>query len=128
MLIGRSPLNFCASLGIAMAQLSDKEKALIDQAQRDAGAGASTLRTDWDDSLLGAESAFPETVIGWDNPAADAPGGDRSSDKWAYIATMIEAERAEAQAARARTRRIVLSVTGVVVLILLAAGLQAFLG
>lgn len=108
-----------------MAHLSDK--ALIDGAQREAGVDLPSTRTDWDDDLLGAESAFPETVIGWDNPAADAPGSDRAGDKWAYIAAMIEAERAQAHAARARTRRIVLGVTGAVVLILVAAGLQAFL-
>lgn len=112
-----------------MTRLSDKEKAVIEGAQREADASSSKASAwaDWDDSVLGAESAFPATVIGWDNPAAEEEGGGTAGDKWAYIATMIESERADAHAARARTRRIALSVTGVVVLIALAIALQAFL-
>ncbi len=117
-----------------MNKLSDKEAAFIRRAQREAansemdtGNGPDTM-IGWDDAaVLGAESAFPATVIGWDNPAAENPEEHKpAGDKWAYIATMIESERAAAYAARARHRRIVLSVIGVVVFIAFVALLQAF--
>lgn len=112
-----------------MAQLSDKEKALIESAQREAAVPSDKAFSwsDWDDSVLGAESAFPETVIGWDNPAAEASGSGTAGDKWAYVAAMIEAERAEAQAQRAKRRRIALSVMGIVAVVAVLAGIQAFL-
>src|SRR5690606_26547431 len=112
-----------------MTQISDKEKDVIEAAQREADVSSSKASawSDWDDSVLGAESAFPATVIGWDNPAAEEEGSGTAGDKWAYIASMIESERAETHAARARARRIALSVTGVLVLVVLVAVLQAFI-
>lgn len=120
-----------------MNKLSDKEAAFIRRAQReaansetdtDAAHGGPDTMIGWDDAaVLGAESAFPETVIGWDNPAADeAEKHTAAGDKWAYIAAMIESERAAAHASRARHRRIALSVVGVVVFIAFAALMQTF--
>ena len=117
-----------------MNKLSDKEMAFIQRAQREAAnsetdiANAPDTMIGWDDAaVLGAESAFPETVIGWDNPAAEnTESQTAASDKWAYIAAMIETERAAAHASRARGRRVVLSVVGVVVFAAFVAVLQAF--
>ncbi|HEY9396834.1 MAG TPA: hypothetical protein VIQ28_04330 [Burkholderiales bacterium] len=117
-----------------MNKLSDKEVAFIQRAQREAAnsetdiANGPDTTIGWDDAaVLGAESAFPETVIGWDNPAAgNTESQTATGDKWAYIAAMIETERAAAYASRARSRRIVLSVVGVVVAAAFIALLQIF--
>lgn len=109
-----------------MTQLSDKEKAFVERAQREARSVHVDKALGWDDAALGAESAFPATVIGWDNPAAENTDTG-AGDKWAYVAAMIESERAQAHSERARRRRMALSVTSVIALIVLIAGLQAFL-
>ncbi|MFO7188730.1 MAG: hypothetical protein DIU74_003490 [Pseudomonadota bacterium] len=100
-----------------MASSPDKDRKRASRAQD------QSPWADWDDSVLGAESAFPPTVIGWDNPAADEKN---AGDRWAHVAAMIEAQRAEARAARARSRRIALGITAVAGLVALVATLQLF--
>ncbi len=104
-----------------MKELSDRESEFLARAQRDLATHAA-------DEAVGAESAFPATVIGWDNPAAEARARpEPPSDRWAYVAAMMEAERVSAQAERARRRRIGLGIAGAMALLTLAGVLQAFL-
>lgn len=116
-----------------MTKLSDKEKAFVERAQREADAMAHTANyvdttIGWDDAVLGAESAFPTTVIGWDNPNTETSDGPTAAgDKWAYVAAMIETERAEAHAARSRSRRKALAVVAGVAVIAVIVMLQAFI-
>lgn len=102
-----------------MTQLSDKESALIEQAQWERDHQA--LPTDWEDAApLGAESAFPATVLGWHHPDAHPAAVD---DHWAGVVAMIAAERAAGDAHRARQRRIRLALGGGIMLIAGIAGL-----
>lgn len=107
-----------------MKELSDRESEFLARTQRELAA-----RTAGDeDAVVGAESAFPATVIGWDNPAAEARAHPEApSDRWAYVAAMMEAERAAARTEHTRRRRIGLGVAGAVALLALAAVLQAFI-
>lgn len=107
-----------------MKELSDRESEFLARTQRELA-----VRTAGDeDAIVGAESAFPATVIGWDNPAAETRARpEPPSDRWAYVAAMMEAERAAAQSERGRRRRIGLGIAGAVTLLALAAVLQAFI-
>jgi hypothetical protein len=61
-----------------------------------------------------------QTVLGWDHPAAQQPAS-AAEDKWSRLAQLMEAERREATALRAKARRRVM----VFVFCLLAVALVA---
>lgn len=104
-----------------MKELSDRESEFLARAQRDLATHAA-------DEAVGAESAFPATVIGWDNPAAEARARpEPPSDRWAYVAAMMEAERAATRSAHAHRRRIGLGIAAAIALLALAAVLRAFI-
>lgn len=106
-----------------MTQLSDKERALIAQWERDHQA----LPTDWEEaSLLGAESAFPATVLGYQRDTkvvTDAAAGDH----WAAVAAMMAAERAAREARRDQQRRLGLALACGTLLLAGAAALLLLL-
>jgi len=120
--------------------MRDKERALLESARREVAAkvkrqevvdtaglsGRSALRgsTPARAPRREAPKLSPldaQTVLGWDHPAARKPVS-AADDKWARSANLLEAERREAAAKRARTRRIVtIFLVGLVVVIAIAA-------
>jgi hypothetical protein len=114
--------------------LSDKERALLESARLEVAAKVKrqevvdTAGLAGSSSHRGSTSARParreapklspldaQTVLGWDHPAAQKPVS-AADDKWARIANLMEAERREAAAKRAKTRRI-----GIIFLVCLVA-------
>jgi hypothetical protein len=114
--------------------LSDKERALLESARLEVAAKVKRQEVVNTAGLAGSAThrgstsartpprevpklspLDAQTVLGWDHPAAQKPvsGAD---DKWARIANLMEAERREAAAKRAKTRRI-----GIIFLVCLVA-------
>lgn len=120
--------------------MSDKERALLESARREVAAkakrqevvdtaglsGASTHRgsTSARAPRREAPKLSPldaQTVLGWDHPAARKPVS-AADDKWARIANLLETERREAAAKRAKMRRIAtIFLVGLVVVVVIAA-------
>ena len=120
--------------------LSDKERALLESARREVAAKVKrqevvdTAGLARSSAHRGSTSARPprreapklspldaQTVLGWDHPAAQKPVS-AADDKWARIANLMEAERREAAAKRAKTRRIgIIFLVGLVVVVVIAA-------
>jgi len=120
--------------------MRDKERALLESARREVAAkvkrqevvdtaglsGRSAHRGSTSERTKRREAPKlspldAQTVLGWDHPAARKPVS-AADDKWARIANLLEAERREAAAKRARTRRIVtIFLVGLVVVIAIAA-------
>jgi hypothetical protein len=120
--------------------MSDKERALLESARRE--VAAKVKRQEVVDTAglsrasphRGSTSARPpkreapklspldaQTVLGWDHPAAQKPVS-AADDKWARIANLLETERREAAAKRAKTRRIVtIFLVGLVVVVVIVA-------
>jgi hypothetical protein len=104
--------------------LSDKERALLQSAQREvaakvkrqeivdtaglAGSSAHRGSTSARTRPREAPKLSPldaQTVLGWDHPAAQKPVS-AADDKWARIANLMAAERREAAAKRAKIQRV----------------------
>ena len=120
--------------------LSDKERALLESARREVAAKVKRQEVVDTAGLAGSSShrgstsartppreapklspLDAQTVLGWDHPAAQKPVS-AADDKWARIANLMEAERREAAAKRAKTRRIgVIFLVGLVVVVVIAA-------
>jgi len=120
--------------------MSDKERALLESARREVAAKVKRQEVVDTAGLSGASahrgstSARPpkreapklspldaQTVLGWDHPAAQKPVS-AADDKWARIANLLETERREAAAKRAKTRRIVtIFLVGLVVVVVIVA-------
>jgi len=120
--------------------MSDKERALLESARRE--VAAKVKRQEVVDTAGLPRASAPrsstsarapqrdapklspldaQTVLGWDHPAAQKPVS-AADDKWARIANLMESERREAAAKRARTRRTAtLFLVGLVVVIVIAA-------
>lgn len=126
--------------------LSDKERAFLQAARRELDA-KSNRREVVDTSVIAGTaghrgSAAPapprrpapaasrraapatspldaQTVLGWDHPAARKPVS-ADDDKWSRIAALMEAERAEANAKRAKARRrMIIFLIGVLIVVLI---------
>jgi hypothetical protein len=129
--------------------LSDKERALLQAARKEAAArkaaepakpagakpqppprGATPLdgRTvvGWDHPAAKVKPARTlrvdaPTVAGWDHPGAkDAPTGD--ADKWDRLAALMEAEREESREKRRRAQRTATIFLGILFVLVLFAG------
>jgi hypothetical protein len=124
---------------MATKGMSDKERALLQSARREVAAKTNRREVVDTASLAGSSShrgsaAAPaprrqapklspldaQTVLGWDHPAAQQPAS-AAEDKWSRLAQLMEAERREATAQRAKARRRVM----VFVFCLLAVALVA---
>jgi hypothetical protein len=123
--------------------LSDKERALLQSARREVAAKVKrqevvdTAGLAASSSHRGSTSARPprreapklspldaQTVLGWDHPAAQKPVS-AADDKWARIANLMEAERREAAAKRAKTRRAAIVFFACLVLVVAIAAARA---
>jgi hypothetical protein len=120
--------------------MSDKERALLESARREVAAKVKRQEVVDTTGLSGGSthrsstSARPpkreapklspldaQTVLGWDHPAAQKPVS-AADDKWARIANLLETERREAAAKRAKARRIVtIFLVGLVVVVVIVA-------
>lgn len=90
--------------------LSEKERAFIDAARREAAADRTAEgRSPAVDKSAGAAAATPldqPTVVGWDHPAARGPAPAASDrDRWTRVAELLKAERMAEEARRERLRR-----------------------
>ena len=117
-------------------KLSDRERALLDAARREVAAGKGRRETTATPPpgrpaaprAGDARSARPvraspldaPTVVGWDHPAAHG-ARPRDEDKWAKVAALMEAERAEANANRRRMRQFTIAFVGVALVLVLLA-------
>ena len=125
--------------------LSDKERALLQSAQREVAARVKrqevvdTARLAGSASHRGSTSARTprretpklspldaQTVLGWDHPAAQKPVS-AADDKWARIANLMEAERREAAAKRAKTRRVAIVFFACLVLVVAIAAARTLI-
>ena len=125
--------------------LSDRERALLQSARRELAAKVKrqevvdTAGLARSSSHRGSTSARPpqreapklspldaQTVLGWDHPAAQKPVS-AADDKWVRIANLMEAERRDAQAQRAKTRRVATIVFCCVFLVVLIAAMRALM-
>jgi hypothetical protein len=120
--------------------LSGKERALLEAARREAGAKrpqpAAPPARPAPARPAPAGSAGPRapsspldapTVLGWDNPAAQAAASSADEQKWARIASLMERERRDAEARRRRARRNGYAVAGALVVILAIVFARALL-
>jgi hypothetical protein len=125
--------------------LSDKERALLQAARREASAKAKRREVVDTARLAGSAShrgsAAPptprrepanlspldaQTVLGWDHPAAQKPVS-AAEDKWARIAQLMEKERREATEKRAKARRAAMIILSCVFVVVLIAGARALM-
>jgi len=125
--------------------LSDKERALLQAARREASAKAKRREVVDTAGLAGSAShrgsAAPpaprrepanlspldaQTVLGWDHPAAQKPVS-AAEDKWARIAQLMERERREATEKRAKARRAAMIILFGVFVVVLIAGARALM-
>jgi hypothetical protein len=119
--------------------LSDRERAFLQAARRE--VAAKTNRREVVDTAALPGDARPrsstgpaaaprgsrptspldaQTVLGWDHPAAQKPGG-AAEDKWSRIAALMEDERKEAAEKRAKARRAaVIFLVGLVIVVAIA--------
>jgi hypothetical protein len=123
-------------------KLSDRERALLAAARREIEAKkahrpvADTPGSGRPGSRRGSDARGgpptpvspldSPTVVGWDHPAAQgAP--ETNEDKWARVAALMEAERAEENAKRRRMRKftIVFVAVGLVIVLLALARMLA---
>jgi hypothetical protein len=125
--------------------LSDKERALLQSAQREVAArvkrqevvdtaglagsashrGSTTARTPRRETPK-LSPLDAQTVLGWDHPAAQKPVS-AADDKWARIANLMEAERREAAAKRAKTRRVAIVFFACLVLVVAIAAARTLI-
>jgi hypothetical protein len=125
--------------------LSDKERALLQSAQREVAARVKRQEVVDTAGLAGSSShrgstsartpprAAPklspldaQTVLGWDHPAAQKPVS-AADDKWARIANLMEAERREAAAKREKTRRVAIVCFACLVLVVVIAAARTLI-
>jgi len=125
--------------------LSDKERALLQSAQREVAARVKRQEVVDTAGLAGSSShrgstsprtprretpklspLDAQTVLGWDHPAAQKPVS-AADDKWARIANLMEAERREAAAKRAKTRRVAIVFFACLVLVVAIAAARTLI-
>lgn len=129
------------------AGMSEKERALIAAARREANArgkpgvgpaaakGVAPLapldgRTviGWDHPAAHTTPLDQPTVAGWDHPAAGGGAGPQEDPRWSRISALMEAERAAAGARRRRLQRRVNIVFAAVLVVGLLIAARALLG
>jgi hypothetical protein len=77
----------------------------------------------WDHPAAQTTPIDAPTVSGWDHPAAqDAPGGDPA--KWERIAALMEAEREASRETHRRARRGAVIFLGILLVLVLFAGVH----
>jgi hypothetical protein len=125
--------------------LTDKERALLQSARREVAAKVKRQEVVDTAGLAGSSShrgsttarnppreapklspLDAQTVLGWDHPAAQKPVS-AADDKWARIANLMEAERREAAAKRAKTRRVAMVFFACLVLVVVVAAARALI-
>lgn len=132
--------------------LSDKERAFLAAAQREAAAKASAAthsspgqeapgptavaraaRNESEPSVstTGGVPLDQATVAGWDHPvaraSAEAAGKAAERERWAIVGELLRAERMAATARRERLRRNGLGVLAALLLLVLVAALTTLL-
>lgn len=125
--------------------LSDKERALLESARREVAAKVKRQEVVDTAGLAGSSShrgstsartppreapklspLDAQTVLGWDHPAAQKPVS-AADDKWTRIANLMEAERRENAAKRAKMRRIGIVFVACVVLVVFIAAARTLI-
>jgi hypothetical protein len=126
--------------------LSDKEAKLIAAARREVAAKRSggtppPAKSAGPTARRGGGAPPPaarpgptapldgRTVVGWDHPAAaPRPAAGNADAKWARIASLMESERAAANAKRQRLKRRVTILLSVVLVVAALMAARAMLG